>query len=45
MDYSYFDVVNFDKYSVILRKTKLDKVVMKKVNKERKVKGKGGQAK
>jgi hypothetical protein len=35
MDYFCFDVVNFDKYLVILRKTKLDKVVMEKVNKER----------
>jgi hypothetical protein len=35
MDYSCSNVVNFDKYLVILKKTKLDKVVMKKVNKER----------
>jgi hypothetical protein len=34
MYYPCSNVVNFDKYLVILRKTKLNKVVMEKVNKE-----------
>jgi len=35
MDYSCFDVENFDEYLVILRKKNLDKVVTKNVNKKR----------